>query len=62
MARDAGLKTIGLLGRDGGKAARLCDVPIIVPHSDTQRIQEVHIMIGHMLAEIAEETLIEPAP
>ncbi len=51
------MRTIGLLGRDGGQLAGLCDVPIIVPSSTTARIQEAHIMIGHTLCGMVEESL-----
>lgn len=56
-ARAAGLRTIGLLGRGGGKLLALCDVPIVVPSDHTARIQEAHIFIGHTLCAMVEETL-----
>ncbi len=56
-ARAAGLHTIGLLGRDGGKLLALCDVPIVVPSATTARIQEAHIFIGHALCAMVEEAL-----
>ncbi len=51
--RSLGLRTFGLLGRDGGKLSelRLCDEVIIVRSSDTPRIQESHITIIHLLCE-----------
>ncbi len=42
----------------GGKMKDLVDVPIVVPSSDTARIQEVHITIGHIICEIIEQDLI----
>jgi D-sedoheptulose 7-phosphate isomerase len=48
-AREKGMKTIGFLGKDGGKSKNLCDLPIIVPSDDVQRIQEGHITIGHII-------------
>ena len=48
-AREKGMKTIGFLGKDGGKSKNLCDLPIIVPSNDVQRIQEGHITIGHII-------------
>ncbi|MGH8256396.1 MAG: D-sedoheptulose-7-phosphate isomerase, partial [Steroidobacteraceae bacterium] len=48
-ARTAGIRVIGLLGRDGGALRGLCDVAIVVPSTTTARIQEAHIFIGHML-------------
>lgn len=51
QARALGLKTIGLVGRDGGELATLVDIPIIVPAESTAHIQEMHIVIGHILCE-----------
>jgi D-sedoheptulose 7-phosphate isomerase len=56
-ARGLGLRTIGLLGRDGGALAALSDVPVIVPGQSTARIQEAHIFIGHSLCALVEEGL-----
>ena len=53
-ARKAGGRTVALLGRDGGKIKGAADIPITVPGRCTARIQEAHIMIGHILFEIAE--------
>jgi D-sedoheptulose 7-phosphate isomerase len=57
QARAQGLKTIGLLGRDGGEVAGLCDLPLVVKSQDTQRIQETHNLIGHILCELVETSL-----
>jgi D-sedoheptulose 7-phosphate isomerase len=56
-ARGLGLTTVGLLGRDGGRLAPLCDVPIVVPSQATARIQEAHIFIGHALCALIEQRL-----
>jgi D-sedoheptulose 7-phosphate isomerase len=56
-AREMGVKTIGLLGRDGGKLASRCDLSLIVPSPITARIQEAHILIGHTLCNIIEARL-----
>ncbi len=56
-ARDGGMHTIGLLGRDGGKLRALCDVPIVVPSTSTARIQEAHSFIGHTLCGLVEQAL-----
>jgi D-sedoheptulose 7-phosphate isomerase len=56
-ARSADIRTIGLLGRDGGALAALCDLPIIVPSPTTARIQEAHIFIGHTLCSLIEQQL-----
>src|SRR5262245_60622874 len=57
QARANGLKVIGLLGRDGANVAPLCDVALIVGSNDTQRIQETHNLIGHILCELVESSL-----
>ncbi len=49
--------TIGLLGRDGGKIAKEVDVAIIVPASATDRIQECHMLIGHIFCELIEAAM-----
>ena len=54
MAQQRGLRTLGLLGKDGGMLRHLVDIPLIVPSSSTQRIQEVHIAIGHIICEALE--------
>lgn len=56
-AHENGMTVIGLLGKDGGKLKAKCDLPIIVPSDNTQRIQEGHITIGHIVAELAEMEL-----
>jgi D-sedoheptulose 7-phosphate isomerase len=59
VAKTQGLRIIGLLGRDGGPLAELCDVALVVPSPDTQRIQETHNLIGHILCELVETELFE---
>jgi D-sedoheptulose 7-phosphate isomerase len=49
-----GIKTIALLGKDGGRAKDKADYQVVVPSQETARIQEVHLLIGHTLCEIAE--------
>jgi len=56
-ARSAGLHTIGLLGRDGGRLLALCDTVIVVPSKTTARIQEAHLFIAHVLCGLVEEGL-----
>jgi D-sedoheptulose 7-phosphate isomerase len=60
QARQLHMATIGLLGKDGGQIAKLVDNPLVVPSNMTPRIQEVHIMIGHILCELVEEELFGP--
>lgn len=54
-ARQAGCTTIGLLGRDGGSIKELCDLSLIMPSSDTPRIQEGHITVIHILCDLIEQ-------
>lgn len=56
-AKEKGLSVIGLTGQGGGKMADVCDVCMAVPSHVTARTQEMHIMIGHILCEIAEEQM-----
>ena len=56
-ARERGMATIGLLGRDGGRTKELVDLAIVVPSGNTQRIQEGHITIGHILCSLVEREL-----
>jgi D-sedoheptulose 7-phosphate isomerase len=57
QARLMEIKTIGLLGNTGGKLATLVDLPLIVSHTETTRIQEVHIAIGHIVCQLIEDEL-----
>ena len=56
-ATSKGMKVIGLLGGTGGKLKSLVDLPIVVPSSNTQRIQEGHITIAHIICELVEDML-----
>ena len=57
-ARDRKLKTIALLGRDGGSSAGVADVDLIVKGASTARIQEAHKFILHVVCEICEARLL----
>jgi len=50
-----GCKTFGLSGRDGGNMNDICDTNLVVPSDITARIQEMHILIGHIICEIVDE-------
>jgi len=54
LANDLGCKTIGLSGRDGGEFNSLCDINLIAIGEDTPRIQEMHILIGHIICHLIE--------
>jgi D-sedoheptulose 7-phosphate isomerase len=56
-ARALGIKTIGLAGRDGGKLASAVDIALVVAEQSTQRVQETHITIGHILCELIEDAI-----
>jgi D-sedoheptulose 7-phosphate isomerase len=56
-ARELGIKTVGLAGRSGGRLAAAVDVALVVEAESTQRIQETHITIGHILCELIEDQL-----
>lgn len=62
VARERGLHTLGLTGRDGGKLAGLVDVPIVVPSERTSRIQEAHIAVGHAWCELVDALLYGDDP
>jgi D-sedoheptulose 7-phosphate isomerase len=61
-ASELSIKTIALAGRDGGKLANAVDLALIVDADSTQRIQETHITIGHILCELVEEALYPAKP
>lgn len=56
-AAELGVITIGMTGASGGKMKGQCDYLINVPSSDTPRIQESHILIGHILCELTEKNI-----
>ena len=55
LAKKLGCQTIGFSGRGGGEMNELCDVNLVIPAEDTPRIQEMHIVIGHILCHIIEQ-------
>jgi D-sedoheptulose 7-phosphate isomerase len=54
IASTLNCRTVGLLGKDGGEIKEITDINIIVPSDSTARIQEMHILIGHMLCEVVD--------
>jgi len=54
-AGELGCKTLGLSGRDGGEMNGLCELNIIIPSDITARIQEMHILIGHILCKAVDD-------
>ncbi len=59
VAREMGIKTVGLSGRDGGELAKVVDVAIVVDAQATPRVQEVHITIGHVICEMVDRMLFQ---
>ena len=57
MAHKKGMKVIGLLGGDGGKLKPIVDLPVVIPSSNVQRIQEGHITVAHIICELVEAEL-----
>ena len=55
LAKDMGAKTLGLSGKDGGKMNYVCDLNLVVPSDDTPRIQEMHILIGHIICQAVDD-------
>ena len=54
LAKEMGAKTLGFSGKGGGKMNYVCDVNMVVPSDDTPRIQEIHILIGHILCQAVD--------
>lgn len=57
MAKSLGMKTVGLLGKGGGKLKGLCDFEFIIPGETSDRIQEIHMMILHIIIEGVERIM-----
>src|ERR1700712_1514687 len=57
-AREMGIVTVGLLGGTGEPAMSHCDVALLVPDTETARIQECHIALGHGILELLEDRLL----
>jgi D-sedoheptulose 7-phosphate isomerase len=55
--KELNCKIIGLSGNDGGKLNQVCDINLVVPSDNTARIQEMHILIGHILCQIIEDSI-----
>lgn len=56
-ARNKNMKVVALLGRDGGSLLPLCDLSVVVPGTTSDRIQEIHIKIVHILVELVERRM-----
>jgi D-sedoheptulose 7-phosphate isomerase len=60
-ARAAGVFSIALLGKDGGAARALADLPLVVQASDSARIQEAHLQVLHYICEVVEQAVAREA-
>ena len=60
-AKELGMLTIGFTGKEGGEMKDICDIMIYVPSVDTPRIQEAHILIGHIICQLIEEEMFPNA-
>ena len=58
-AKKMGIKTVALTGSGGGEMAAISDIALIVPSDNTPRIQESHIVIGHIVCELVEQNLFK---
>ena len=61
-ARTIGMVTVGMSGAGGGKMRALCDYLLDMPSTDTPRIQEAHILVGHILCQLVEEGMFGSGP
>lgn len=59
MAKKMEMTTIGLSGKDGGDVAKIVDHSLVVPSTNTARIQEVHITVGHVICEMIDFKLFQ---
>lgn len=58
QAKSIGCPTLGLTGNSGGKMNTLCDINLVVPSNNTPRIQEMHILFGHILCQIVDASWV----
>mgnify|MGYP001829029592 CR=1 FL=1 len=61
-ARTRGVSSVALSGRDGGRLRELVDIALIAPSDNTARIQEAHILIGHILCDLVERRIGQAPP
>ena len=60
-AKEIGMLTVAFTGKDGGKMKEICDIMICIPSKDTPRIQEAHILVGHIICQLIEEEMFPNA-
>ena len=57
VAKNKNIFTVALVGKDGGEMAKIADIALVIPSDSTPRIQESHILIGHILCDIIEKEI-----
>ena len=57
-ARRRGMRVVGLTGQKGASFARRCDLALVVPSGDTARVQEIHMLVGHVCCDLAEARVL----
>jgi D-sedoheptulose 7-phosphate isomerase len=57
VAKKKNILSVALVGKDGGEMAKLADIALVVPSDSTPRIQESHILIGHIICDIIEKEI-----
>jgi len=56
-AKEIGMRTVGFTGESGGAMRDICDIMICIPSVDTPRIQEAHILVGHIICQLIEQEM-----
>jgi D-sedoheptulose 7-phosphate isomerase len=57
VAKEMGMKSVALTGNDGGVLTKIADLSLTVSSNSTPRVQETHILVGHLLCEMVEHQL-----
>ena len=60
-AKELGMKTVGFTGKNGGAMRDICDIMICIPSNDTPRVQEAHILVGHIICQLIEQEMFPDA-
>ena len=60
-AKELGMITVGFTGKNGGAMRDICDIMVCTPSDDTPRVQEVHILVGHIICQLIEQEMFPDA-
>ncbi|MBC8510203.1 MAG: D-sedoheptulose 7-phosphate isomerase [Cryomorphaceae bacterium] len=60
-AKEIGMTTVGFTGKNGGEMRDICDIMICAPSDDTPRVQEAHILVGHIICQLIEQEMFPDA-